>query len=104
AGTQTHVHEIALARIVFGIHVSPQPLPGADQSRHFEVVGAVDPGAIMSSHQGPLSLVLDPAIARRLAFLPALPAQAVACVAHTLDVRVLVERAHAVLVALEGGR
>src|SRR5690606_8267 len=89
-GPQPDVEQMPFARVILRIDVPPQPLPGAHQGRHGEVVGAVDAGAVMRRHQAPLGFVFDPAVTRRLALLPPLPADAIALVVHTLDIRVFV--------------
>src|SRR5690606_22662054 len=98
---QPDVEQMPFARVVLGIDIPPQPLPGAHQGRHGEVLGAIDAGAIMRRRQAPLGFVFDPAVTRRLALLAPLPADAIALVVHSLDIRVFVQDPETVRVAIE---
>src|SRR5690606_21294338 len=82
AGAHAEIDQVSLPRVVLGVDVAPQPLPGTDQRRDLEIFGAIDLGAVMSRHERPLRLVLDPAIARALALLASFPSQTIALIVH----------------------
>src|SRR5690606_38969611 len=104
ACAHAEINQVPLPRVVLGVDVAPQPLPGTDQRGNFKVLVAVDLGAIMGGHERPLRLVLDPTVPGALALLTSLPSQTIALIVHAFDVRMVVQHAETVLITTEGGR
>src|SRR5690606_28454404 len=99
AGPQPEVHQIAFARVVFFVDIAAQPLPGGDQGRHFETGRPADARLVVRRGQPPLGFIFHPAVARRLAFLAALPTQPHPAIVQPFDIGMLVQDADAILVA-----
>src|SRR5690606_813358 len=104
AHSQTEVDEVALAGIVTVVDVATEPLPGGDKRGHFVIRETGDARAIFGCNNIPVGLVLDTAVASRLAVLRALPAQAVTQGSYALDVGVADKHAQTVAVARLVGR
>src|SRR5690606_11295743 len=104
AGSKSEVDQVAFAWIVLLVHVATQPLPGTHQSGHLEARCTADACLVVGTDQAPLRFVFHAAVPGGLALLAPLPAQAGPGIVQALDIGMLVQHAHTILIAAGRGR